>query len=313
MKRGNEKMYSKNKEPLQLMVIKTKSEVYVSDNIKGSSYHHSRIADLYFDGSLPERSYKSDWFIIKKIPEKIEKKRPARKVNQRYELKDGFTETELTPKVIKESYIDEDSEYYEVKGLYDHKYELEEEGFEEVPFELHTIEEVEGDFKIIKNDYSPEYNLLDRISTHPVLLSTKPCRLTKEESYKIIRKHIKDNINPKYATVTSDYDFCLTVQKRIELGEPEKYVVDLNIGNSRRKPKMETRYRKERKAVVYEVAPKPYQSYTVVEPFNGENLQDLQNNIDTYLKSLMEHINEPVVDCEGCNGRGVVVNEDKFR
>ncbi|MGM9987354.1 MAG: hypothetical protein ACI35O_09020 [Bacillaceae bacterium] len=303
----------KNDQALKLMIIKTNSNVYVSDNIKGDSYFNSRIGHLYFDGKLPEESYKKDWFIIDKVPEKIEKKKAAKRVNQRYELKEGFSETDLTPKVVSFTDMNEDSDFYEVKGLYDYKYELEDEGFENVDFELHTVEEVDGDFKITKNEYNLQYNLLDRITTHPVLLPTKPCKLSSEETYKIIRAYVKNYIDPKYAVITSDYDFCFTVQKRIELYEPEKYSVNVNALHSRRKPKYETRYRKERKTVVYEAAPKPYQSYTVVEPFTGDNLEDLKNKIDTYLKELIAYINEPVVDCECCKGRGVVVNENPFR
>lgn len=293
---------------LKLMIIKTASKVLVSDNIKGEGYFNSRIDCLYFDGEQPKNTFKKDWFEIKNVPTKIQKKRTERKVNQRYELKEGFNETELTPKVINKSYIDDDSEYYEVKGLYNYKYETEEAGFEDVEFEIHLIEELEGEFEITTSQYSPQYNLLDRIQTHSILLELKPCKLTKEETYKIIRSHVKANINPKYAKVSSDYDFCFTVEKVLELHEPETYFVDVNAGYSRRKPKHEKRYKTSRTMKVYEAAPKSYQNYPLVKEFEGKNLEDLKNNVAIFLDNLMEQINEPIKDCEACKGRGVIVN-----
>jgi len=299
----------KNKsEELKLMFIKTKEKIFVSDNVAGNSYFHTKLAHLYFDGELPAKTFKSDWFELKSIPIELTRKVPEREINHRYELKEGFVVTELTPQTIHERYIDEDSEYYEVKGLYTRQYETEDAGFEVVPFEIHLVEEVEGNFEITRSQYNPQYGLLDKIQTHPNLLQLKPCKLTKEETYKIIREHIKLNINPKYARISSDYDFCLTVEKVIERFEPESYTVDLNAMCPRRKPKLETRYRTSRKARVYEAAPKSYQKYPIVENFVGESLQDLDNNIKIFLHKLMDKINEPVVDCEHCKGRGVITN-----
>lgn len=300
---------SKSQNPtIKLMIIKTVSKVLVSDNIKGEGYFHTKLKELYFDGELPKVTFKSDWFEIGDTPKVVQKKKPERRINQRFELKEGFNETELTPKVINEAYLDEDSGYYEVKGLYNFKYETEEAGFEDVEFEIHLIEEIDGEFEITTNQYSPQYNLLDKIQTHPALLELKPCKLSKEETYGIIRSHIKANINPKYARVSSDYDFCLSVEKVLELHQPEAYLVDVNASYSRRKPKHETRYKTSRTMKVYEAAPKSYQSYPIVKEFEGNSLEDLKNNIAIFLENLMDKINEPIKDCEACKGRGVIVN-----
>lgn len=296
---------------LKLIGIKTASKFYISDNINGEKYHHSRLEDFLFDGDNAETTFHEDWFQLKHRPFKIERKLPEKKINMRFELKDGFQETELTPKVINKSYIDEDSEYYEVKGLYDFKYDTVPAGFEEIPFEINIIEEIEGEFEIVKKDFDVKYNLIDRIQTHPVLLQNKPCYLTKEESYKIIRNHVKANINPKYARVTSDYDFCFTVSKVIELYKPYEFKVNINEKYPRRKRKYETRYQTEKLVEIYEVAPRPYQKYPVVEEFYGKDYEDLKNNIKQFLDELMEFINEPVVECECCKGRGVIFNENR--
>lgn len=301
---------AENDSALKLMIIKTKDKVFVSDNVKGAGYFHTQLSKLLFDGAEVKETFNKDWFEINQIPIEITERKPAKEVNHRYELKEGFNETELTPKVIHARYIDEDSEYYEVKGLYDRKYETEEAGFEIVPFEIHQIEEVEGNFEITKNQYNPQYNLLDRIQTHPALLALKPCELTKEESYKIIRSHVKANIDPKYARISSDYDFCFTVEKVIDLYQPESYTVNLNSSYPRRKPKYETRFKNVKTMKIYEAAPKAYNSYPVVESFVGNNLEDLESNIELFLDELMEKINEPIKECECCKGRGVIVNEN---
>lgn len=303
-------MKKSNDTTLKLVAIKTNSKVFISDNINGDGYFHTRLDNYYYDGEKPKETYNKNWFEFTSIPTKIEKKLPEKEINQRYELKEGFQETELTPKVINVSYIDEDSDFYEVKGLYDYKYETQDVGFEEVPFEITVAEEINGEFEIVKMEHEPKYSLLDRITTHPVLLPTKPCYLTKEESYRIIRNHVKANINPKYARVTSDYDFCFTVEKVIELHKVHEYTVDVNAMHSRRKPKYEKRYQTARSVKIYEVAPKSYQSYPIVEPFSGKDYEDLKNNIDTFLHNLMEMINEPVTECEHCKGRGVILNEN---
>jgi hypothetical protein len=295
---------------LKLAVIKTSNNVYISDNIEGSSYHNTRLSNYYFDGNLPKKTHHKDWFVLANLPAKVEKQLPERKINQRYELKDGFQETELTPKVINNSYIDDESEYYEVKGLYDFKYETEPAGFEEILFEINVIEEIDGEFEIIKTDYQLQHSILDKIQTHSVMLHTRPCYLSKEESYKIIRNHVKANIDPRYAKVTSDYDFCFTVRKVIDLYKPHEYTIDVNRNYSRRKPKYEKRYNTVKEVTVYEVAPKTYNAYPIVEPFTGKDYEDLKNNIDTFLHNLMEMINEPVVECDHCKGRGVTYNEN---
>ncbi|PAD70600.1 hypothetical protein CHH83_02015 [Bacillus sp. 7586-K] len=293
--------------PFKLIAIKTKNKVLISDNIDGSSYFYSKIQDYLIDGKTAKNTYKSDWFQLDNLPVKIEKKIPAKKINQRYELREGFQETDLTPKVINESYIDEDSEYYEVKGLYELKYETTEPTYEEIEFEINIIEEIEEDFEITRQDFDYKYNLLDRIQTHPVLLPTKPCSLSREESYRIIRNHVKANIDPKYAAITSDYDFCFTVVKKIELYKPKQYEVNINQG-TRRKPKYQTRFNTNRTVTVFETAPKPYQNYSVCEPFTGKNVEDLNNNIKLFLDELMEKINEPFVECPHCKGNGVVLD-----
>ena len=199
-------------------------------------------------------------------------------------------------------------------SLYEYKYDLTEEKREDVEFSIEIIATID-DFKIEKKKYkSYPVSILDEITTRPLLLDTKPCKLSCSETYKIIREYIKTNIDHNWATIHSDYDFCFSVEKLIVLDEPEKYSVDINnmnfFSNRKRKPKYETRYRKYRNIKIFEMAPSSYQSYPVVKPFVGENYDDLVKNIEEYLSKLMPKINEPLIDCPHCKGAGVILEEE---
>lgn len=293
--------------PLKLVVIKSKTNIYISDNVNNESYFTSRIEDLIFDGEQLEKTYAKSWYKINGIPTKIEKKRPNQRINTRYELKEGYPESELTPKVVEaSSFYDE---YDAVSGLYTYKYDELEGGLEEIEFEVNVIEELDFGFEITEKRFTPKYDFLSVLSTHPVLLPLKPCKLTHQQSYNIIREHIKNNIDSKYARITSDYDFCFTVKKVITLYQPKQYTVDINAGHKRRKPKYETRFQQSREVEIFEVAPKTYNSYTIVTPFEGDNYDDLVKNIEEYLSELMEKINAPLKECECCKGLGVIVND----
>jgi hypothetical protein len=51
-----------------------------------------------------------------------------------------------------------------------------------------------------------------------------------------------------------------------------------------------------------------YAGYTIVDGFTGNNHKDLKLQIDTYLKELMEFINEPTRECEHCKGAGFIID-----
>ncbi|MEC4565449.1 hypothetical protein L8C07_05785 [Paenibacillus sp. CMAA1739] len=289
----------KSNAKLKLIVIKTKDKVYISDNIENNSYHSTKIKSLIFDNADPVSTFRKDWFEVKEVPMLIQKKLPGERINSRYELKEAHYSTGL-PKVLRSSDFSEEGQYESVYGLYELKYELTEPKLTEVEFELNVIIE-DSNFEIIRSDYNLQHSVLDQIITHPVLLSTRPCTLSRQESYNIVRKYIKENIDPRWATITSDYDFCFAVSKNIE-HEPEEYRV--NVG--KRKPKYETRYTRTRTVKVYEVSPKPHDRYPVIEPFAGKDEEDLKMNIQKFLDELMEVINRPLIECEHCKGYGVI-------
>jgi hypothetical protein len=309
---------------LRLIAIQTKVCVYISSNIEDNTWNRQyyNLANLMFDGEKPKSTYRIDWFEVSKVPSKVENFVPAKETNKRWNLKSGFPETINTPWYLEYGTDEEEfddrgflHDYYEFYPLYELKFDLTEPSHEEIPFEITVIAE-EDEFKIIKEDFKVEYNLLDQINTHPVMLNTKPCKLSSEQSYKIIRMYLLENIDQTVAKMV-DYDFCLTVTKFIPLAVPEEYDVDVNydlFSKKQKKPKYETRYRVKRDLQVFETAPnRPrdgvYKGYTRTKEFEGKNYEDMLKNIQTYLDNLIKEINRPLVDCPHCKGYGVIEKE----
>lgn len=333
-------------EILKLIAIKTDKGYYITDNIKNLNFFETIIGRLKFDWEQPKATFHKHWFIIIKEPSRITEEILQPDINRRYELKDkkqfpnllevykeedvlieeGCSENDYTPRW--------DEKFDEIKSLYDFKSDkqkpidkLIEFEFEVIgemksipgktPFEYEVLSEVrdhgeERFYNITNNDIVR--NLVDKITTPPILIHIRPCHLTSHDSYKIVRQYIKQNINLNVAKITSDYDFCFTVQKVIQLAEEQKYTVDVNQW-SKRKPRYVTRYRTNREVVIFEMgwSPKCYQGYTSIEGFKGKDEKDLKGNIDRFLLKLITDINEPLKECVHCKGRGVIVKEGETK
>ena len=141
-------------------------------------------------------------------------------------------------------------------------------------------------------------------------MASLPSRLTSRNSYRIIRQHVKENINGKYAEITSDFNFCFTVKKNLSLPIPiaNKREILTARGRSYRKKRYRENLIKERQIEVFEMtwSPENYSGYTAIEGFFGKDHQDLKQNIDNYLEGLIARINEPLKDCPHCEGLGVI-------
>ncbi len=143
------------------------------------------------------------------------------------------------------------------------------------------------------------------ISTPKPLLASKPCKLTRKYSYDIVRGYIKKHIDKNYAYISSDYDFCLTVQKILKLQESETHEM---FGLFDGKPKGKKKFI-DKKVEIFKTSPpekngKPRDGYPLIEPFKGDNINDLFSIVEKYLKDLMLIINEPLKECSHCKGTG---------
>lgn len=323
---------------LKLVGIKSGNGVLISDSPDENKYSHSNIGGKLFDGTPPQPTYHKNWFLIQKEPCEITVLVNGKQINHRYELKDLSLESDkFKASFLKDdvSYIDDDYElcfkngFGDIHSLYSLVSDKEEDHYKRVEFEYVQIMEIDEIPNIEEFSYPAQlnqwrhkgmstvtekdvnYQIIDKILFPSPILPSRPCSLTSKKSYEIVREFIKLNIDPIYAEITSDYNFCFTVKKKIPLAEPEKYTVDVNNGifqKRKRKPKIETRFRKTRSVQIFEMtnSDDKYKGYTVLDGFTGDSSEELANNINKYLENVISEINKPIVDCPHCKGLGVV-------
>ena len=145
-------------------------------------------------------------------------------------------------------------------------------------------------------------------------MHTRPCTLTSQQVYKIVRAHIQNNIDGKVARITSNYDFCFEVQrvvqhKPVEI-KREKLTASLK---SYRPPRFTTSVSTNKLVKLFSMTwagagkgTKGYGDYPIIDGWKADSLQELYDNMQQYLSDLMQEINKPVVECLHCNGTGQV-------
>lgn len=324
---------------IKINAIKTDVGYYI-EGVGQHNYQGTILKNFFFDGKKPETTYHPNWIKIPSIPSKIEKEVSQPNINHRYELIDKTLESVKFPLVFtrervaeyddKECYWKWKEQFAHLKSLYAEISDPQPNILVDVPFEFNIIMEMdkikeyagfsypiqrsrwESDGFIPLTDKEVQHQLLDTILFPDIILPAKESHLTSAQTYKIIRKHIQDNINPKYAHITSDYDFCTTVKKKIPLAQKIPYKKDISRYGAR-KPKYITDYRETREITIFEMTydEANYKGYTPIEGFKGRNIEELKENIENFLSDLMNKINEPVVDCKCCNGLGVTLAEEK--
>lgn len=290
-------------EKMKFIIIKTnKDGVFISDNVNNNGYFNSQIGSLRFEGEEPIPTFHKDWFKISYVPSRVEKKGNNILINRRYELKAGYPVSELTPAIIPNDQFDTDDD---IAALYTLKYETQEGVWEKIEFECEIIAE-ELNFYVEKPKYSATSSIMTQMTVLPVLQTQHPVALSGKEFYRIIREHIKRNIDGRYARITSDYDFCLSVEKYLALAQPQKYTVDIG---TKRKPNIQTKYNQNRAVKVFESSPEGYSNYPTQQGISGKNQKDLEEKVDQYLEELMVAINAPLKECTNCNGTGCVIDK----
>ena len=295
---------------------------------------------LLFDGEKATPTFHRDWILAKQMPSTITK-RQSGGVERYYTLKSPGKFPDLKQRWeyddANESCDMYTEEFSEIASLYERHNDPLPDVYVDVPFSVQVVGEIEklpekGDFsyswvdpkgpsweqeKKTLTESALKHPILAEITTPSLLMHTAPCELNSEQTYGLIREHIKTHIDPKVARVTSDYNFCFAVSKIITKATPESYQVDVNNQNifqkRKRKPKWETRYRKSREVQVFEMtwSPKCYKDYTPIKPFKASSQAELKEMIDNYLENLMAMINEPLQDCPHCNGAGVQLDHLK--
>ena len=154
---------------------------------------------------------------------------------------------------------------------------------------------------------------IERMITPEFLLHTRPCSLTSQQVYKIVRAHIQNNIDGKVARITSNYDFCFEVQrvvqhKPVEI-KKEKLTASLK---SYRPPRFATTVSTNNLVKLFSMTwqgahqGKGYGDYPIIDGWKAYSLQELYDNMQQYLSDLMQEINKPMIKCNYCNGTGCI-------
>lgn len=294
---------------IEFKVINCKNYIYIANKDSWGT----NINRLLFDGKMPKETNRKDWFKLDKIPDVVSEKKPDDHINTRYELKAGYTPNDMMPQVIQE---DQGDEYEEVLGAYSFKYDTVPGGYKDVEFKIDEIYERE-DFTFVPNKYNAETDLITKIEYPEEVYQDKPCRISSEEMFELIRRYVKAHIDTSVATIKSDYDFHFEVVKKISLTDPYTIMVDTNNSwvNKRRKPKWVERMISEKQETIINFKDKRSSSdygkeCMVVPSIVGENYTDLQKKVEKYLEDLMKQINKKYCECPNCKGWGIVEEKD---
>lgn len=160
------------------------------------------------------------------------------------------------------------------------------------------------------------WEVLEQLLTSPIMLHERPCHLTSETVFRIVRAYLLENIDPKQARVDSNYTFCFSVNKQVVV-KPYKVKREklTRNGNSYRPPRFTHETHNTKSVRVFEMTWQGagngevggYGEYTCIPEIHGRNLQELADNLKRYLDELVDVINTPVAECPHCNGTGHVV------
>lgn len=327
MKISDEKVVIPDESIIKLSVINAKNGMFF--RVVKSPWNPS---SLMLNDEPLQPSFKSGWFMC------VEMKRFTRKtflpnINYRFELIDPINFPNLPLTMPKSEVFEEkkDNDGYRqctwkeemkhLQGLYREVSDPQDPVIIEIPFEIEssmTIDRSIGEnpFSYSVGKYAPITHEnakamgIDELFYPNILHEHLPCQLTSKETYDIIREHVKRNIDPTSARVSSDYDFYFAVNKLVKLWKPQIKQNELLTvkGKSFKNKKYREYTITNREFSVFEMAHN-YRGYKNIEPFSGDNHRDMQQKIDAYLEELMVAINTPLEDCPHCKGMGVIIEK----
>jgi len=334
-------MNEKNKK-IKLLLIKTDKSCYIRDAVQ--SYSGNDLTWMLVDGKHPRKTFSDYWFEIESPPVSIMKTKPDINVNYRMVLKseilerDGFSGTTLgrmRPEIPRDECMEYigyswewKPEFSHLSSLYELKFDKEPQEPEPVEFECRTYCEIpdlemyagtkyvvgmkwdSGSEKPVTTGFDRviKHRAIDTIIYPDIIHPSCPSFIPSDDMYRIVRFHIKQNIDYRYATISSDHDFCFTVEKKII--ESKDYLHECDVPTN----KKNVYGRPKNTCIVFEMTPqsKKYKNYTVIPKLEAANAVELQKKLDNYLNELIDFINDPVVVCEHCNGTGVGRAVEKF-
>lgn len=309
-------------EKLSLSAVKVDGLYYLTKN----GYQSAK--DLLAFRADPEwkATFHSQWVSSPGLPNAVEKFVTGKKENERYELKPEYPAdcpmARNLPMVDERGnkYWSDDFQWRDILGAYDFKFEVVPDYYEPVEFECVVLGEFSGfhppqhefSYPLPKTYDGPQIHLTAKDVSHQLLdsmvfpefvLADRPCRLTEEQSFRIVREFLRTNIDPRYAKLASDYEFTVRVEKVIPLARP--YPTKRNVSHSRR-PRYTEIMITDRKAEIYHLDSKQGKDKKTLM-FAGDSQDDLTDKIDAYLADLKQTINAPLAECKHCDGKGYTV------
>ena len=281
------------------------------------------------------------WLFLKgdKEIKKLEIKNQATTKLVGFKLRQPDLASDKIPDYIKaeevNEYYDYDDDVYvwekynDIRALYDRDTVVEPESFTSIRFETEFLGEINVEnmespkdmkYEVYTDGQWPHkgakevdlstvatWDDIEKLLTPEFALKDRPCKLTSKQAYDIIRFHVNNNIDPAVAKVTSDYDFCFTVKKKIAIRPYEhKWEEKKANGKSYARPRFKSRQVEYIEKEIFEMTSteESYGGYTPIKGFKGDSLEELAENIKLFLEELMAVINQPVKQCEHCNGTG---------
>jgi len=322
-------------EKLNLIAIKTDDEKYYvcpEDVVSGKlAYYNYPLDYYYFDNKKGVPTFREEWICLDSFPKTITKKVSQPNINYRFELRDKTLISEKLKEFIPREevayYSERDAEWFweedmiQYSSLYKLIWDTQEDKEEEVEFDIKVILSISKISAFTKMEYASitekdiNYQLIDKIIFPSLLLHERPCAFTSYQTYQIVRQYIRQNINPNVAIITSDYDFCFEVKRKIPLAEIKKYTVDVNnpiFSNKKRKSKFVEKTSKHTEESCFDMtySPENYRGYTPIKGFEALNQKELKNKVDKYCKDLIDFINMPLKECTKCKGTGIILTQE---
>lgn len=324
-------------------MLKIKSMIITKDNkyfIHTDVYSFAQTgAGGLVNGESPKPTHKPGWFEINGEPKTIEirKSIPGKNVyvldksSSLYQMLTEETKNSLedqydVDKVLDYEEYDGDLNdpdsfhpwFLKIKALYNYVAGYSTVVSAETPFEIEEVLNLSCSAKTITSNEDSKgilkyviHNTVDEIEMPALALATRPCSISSKNLYKIVRESIKQSINSNYAVITSDYDFCFSVSKKLNLAEPFMQKVDVSRLGAK-KPKYENKLITERKVPVFSMthAEKKYGEYPILEGITGRDHEDLVYRVNAYINDLLTKINAPMVECPHCKGTGAIIESE---
>lgn len=281
----------------------------------------------------------------------FQRKVPERKIQTGWQLKNKALASAILPlnlptiAIMKDFDEDENDwigEYAEYSSLYEAVYDVVPADLESMEVTLVNLGELQisnlskpeetkvklvhgscgGQSQTVNLSSIVTYDALTKIVVPDFMLHNHPCSLSSKQVYEIIRSYVKENLNPKTAKVTSDYDFCFSVSKVYATVKPIKASQEVKKTNGRSyaSPKFKNIEVNKSSYQIFEMTwvgyrgkPEGYSGYTPIEPWKADNLADMKEQVNKYLESLMSVLNAESKECNCCKGTGFIFDKQETK